>query len=188
MIAPTHTRSWIVTGARLTLVALLGATVGTITAAAPAQATQPGCTYQARWSFYDYDYDLNLRQRGQAGPFHYQVWTPAARSGNGSATWNCVLRYGSRGEGVKALQRALNDCYGNPNNRNVPGAIDLALDRLAVDGVFGSRTWAVLRTVQSWEQLSADGIYGPKTAAAMRFKALPTDGSWRLPICHTRTP
>src|SRR5918998_4857751 len=149
MITTTRTWSWIATGARLACVALLGATVGTITAAAPAQAAQPGCTYQARWSFYDYDYDLTLSQRGQAGPFDYQVWTPAARNSNGSARWNCMLRYGSRGEGVKALQRALNDCYGNPNNRNVPGAIDLVFGRLAVDGVFGPRTRAVLREVQS---------------------------------------
>ena len=57
-----------------------------------------------------------------------------------------VLRRGARGEGVRALQRAL---------------------RVAADGAFGPVTEAALRRFQRARGLSVDGVAGPRTWAAL---------------------
>lgn len=58
-----------------------------------------------------------------------------------------VLRKGSKGEQVKTLQRLLN-AFG---------------DNLAVDGSFGSKTDAALKSYQNKNNLEVDGICGVKT-------------------------
>jgi hypothetical protein len=63
-----------------------------------------------------------------------------------------LLRFGSKGEQVRQLQRALRDA----------GAADLA-----VDGGFGRDTEAALRQAQRSLGLAADGIAGPATRAAL---------------------
>jgi peptidoglycan hydrolase-like protein with peptidoglycan-binding domain len=65
-----------------------------------------------------------------------------------SGSTNCNLADGNQGEGVKALQRTLNTCYG----RN-----------LTVDGDFGSATKAAVRYAQGQSGASVDGSYGPNT-------------------------
>ncbi|TCO22029.1 putative peptidoglycan binding protein [Kribbella steppae] len=92
----------------------------------------------------------------------------------GSASTYCNLMYGDdphRGStvfgdpdtAIRILQRNLNFCYGT---------------KLAVDGVYGSNTRAVVKTVQRRHKLVADGIYGPKTRSAM---------NWRLYSMATRS-
>jgi peptidoglycan hydrolase-like protein with peptidoglycan-binding domain len=56
---------------------------------------------------------------------------------------------------IRTLQRNLNYCYGT---------------HLTVDGVYGSNTRAVVKTVQRKHKLTADGIYGPKTRSAMNWR------------------
>jgi peptidoglycan hydrolase-like protein with peptidoglycan-binding domain len=60
-------------------------------------------------------------------------------------------------------KRNLNFCYGT---------------KLAIDGVYGSNTRAVVRMVQRRHNLDADGIYGPKTRSTM---------NWRLYSMATRS-
>lgn len=63
-----------------------------------------------------------------------------------------VLKLGSKGEGVKALQFALNVLYDND---------------LIIDGIFGSKTEASIIGVQIENNLDQDGIYGKETRKAM---------------------
>lgn len=63
-----------------------------------------------------------------------------------------TLRVGSRGEGVKELQRFLNHF------------LNLGLK---VDGILGPKTIAVMKTWQSQHGLKPDGLIGPKTKAMM---------------------
>ncbi|MEU4191054.1 peptidoglycan-binding domain-containing protein [Kribbella sp. NPDC026611] len=72
-------------------------------------------------------------------------------------------RYGDPDTAIRILQRNLNSCYGT---------------HLAVDGIYGSNTRAVVKAVQRRHKLVADGIYGPKTRSAM---------NWRLYSMATRT-
>jgi hypothetical protein len=72
-------------------------------------------------------------------------------------------RYGDPDTAIQVLQRNLNFCYGT---------------HLAVDGIYGSNTRAVVKAVQRRHKLVVDGIYGPKTRSAM---------NWRLYSMSTRT-
>ena len=75
----------------------------------------------------------------------------AAGSGQVKRREVLLLRFGDRGELVKALQRQLNR-HGFA---------------LLVDGDFGPLTRAALETFQRWNGLAADGIAGPKTFIAL---------------------
>ncbi|MFD7158321.1 peptidoglycan-binding protein [Kribbella sp. NPDC059898] len=92
----------------------------------------------------------------------------------GSTSTACTLRYGDNpyrrssrtGDpetAILVLQRNLNFCYGT---------------KLAVDGIYGSKTRAAVRAVQGKHHLVADGVYGPKTRSAM---------NWRLYSMATRS-
>ena len=83
-----------------------------------------------------------------------------------SSSTTCNLMYGdkpNRGStvfgdpdtAIRTLQRNLNYCYGS---------------HLAVDGIYGSNTLAVVKAVQRKHKLTADGIYGPKTRSAMNWR------------------
>jgi hypothetical protein len=72
-------------------------------------------------------------------------------------------RYGDPETAIQVLQRNLNFCYGT---------------KLAVDGLYGSRTQAAVKLVQRRHHLVVDGIYGPKTRSAM---------NWRLYSMATRS-
>jgi murein L,D-transpeptidase YcbB/YkuD len=73
------------------------------------------------------------------------AWLPAASDGSTS----CLLAKGSSGDAVYALQYALRECSG--------------LDTGGFDGVYGDKTVAAVRTLQSWYGLPQDGVYGPNT-------------------------
>ncbi len=66
-----------------------------------------------------------------------------------------LLRTGSRGPDVVALQNALNRAL-VPN----PG--------LTADGVFGARTDAAVRAFQTQRRIAADGVVGPITQCVLR--------------------
>jgi N-acetylmuramoyl-L-alanine amidase len=63
-----------------------------------------------------------------------------------------MLRVGSEGDDVKALQKAL---------------LRKGINCGAVDGIFGPKTAAAVKRYQEREGLAVDGIVGPNTMAAM---------------------
>jgi len=84
---------------------------------------------------------------------------PAPTPGSSPSTGRPMLRRGSRGPSVRDLQSQLNKwLMSNPQT---------GLRPLAVDGLFGSRTQAVVRAFQSAERLTADGIVGTQTWARL---------------------
>ncbi|EFL13481.1 peptidoglycan-binding domain-containing protein [Streptomyces sp. C] len=70
---------------------------------------------------------------------------PATSGGSTS----CLMSRGSSGDHVLALQHALQGCQG--------------LDTGGLDGIYGAKTEAAVRTLQSRNGLSVDGVYGPST-------------------------
>lgn len=83
------------------------------------------------------------------------LYLPRYYNGGGS-NYACWMAYGTTGEGVKALQQAINLCYNNIPN-------------LEVDWSYGSATRAAVRAVQAEHRIKVDGEYGPDTYSAMRF-------------------
>lgn len=109
--------------------------VSTMGAPAPtAEAAQPRC-----WG-------ANFMRVSSGG--HAEVPT---RSRSDLST-GCILAYGDRTAGVRALQSTLNRCYGY---------------RLAEDGIYGARTQAAVKRVQGLIGARRDGIYGPETSKLM---------------------
>ena len=70
--------------------------------------------------------------------------------GGSSSTASGTLRLGSTGAAVTRLQQTLNARYP-------------AYSKLAVDGVYGAKTEAVVRELQRRAGLTVDGIAGPQT-------------------------
>ncbi|MBM0236701.1 peptidoglycan-binding protein [Micromonospora sp. ATA32] len=90
--------------------------------------------------------------------------SPATRLGDR------VLRPQARGGDVRELQTLAN-CLGA---------------RLVVDGVFGPKTTAWVRSFQKRETLAVDGIVGPATLAALRAATTPPKPQpGRAPGCRT---
>eukprot|EP00667_Euglena_gracilis_P015001 EG_transcript_15571 len=87
----------------------------------------------------------------------YQV--PAS---SGSSRFDCLLESGVNGEGVGALQRALNSCYG--------AGID-------EDSKFGPATYNALMKVQRTEGINIDGVYGQNTRSHLRWPSKTTTGN-----------
>jgi len=75
----------------------------------------------------------------------YYTHVPATSGGSTS----CLLGKGSTGAAVEELQLALSICSG--------------LDTGGIDGIYGDKTVAAVRTLQSWYGLEKDGVYGPNT-------------------------
>lgn len=71
------------------------------------------------------------------------------------------LRRGSSGEAVRWLQRRLNQIAGTAGHAVLGGK------PLAVDGDFGDRTDRVVKVFQGHRHLAVDGIVGPKTWALL---------------------
>lgn len=81
---------------------------------------------------------------------HVIVMFPLTWNGD----WECYLNEGSRGDGVKTLQKAINKCYGT---------------NLVVDGIFGAATKSAVRAVQKKEGITVDGVYGVQTRRYMKW-------------------
>ncbi len=99
-----------------------------------------------------------LTADGVVGPETWKAFTgdevAAADKAEVAAT-GCaatLLRYGSRGNCVKSLQTKLNAAGHNAG---------------AVDGIFGSKTKAAVKSFQAANGLVVDGIVGPKTWAKL---------------------
>lgn len=69
-----------------------------------------------------------------------------------------MLRNGSRGDDVVALQKSL---------------LSKGIDPGPADGAFGPKTEAALKRFQEKAGLDADGICGPKTRAALDEPGMP---------------
>ena len=80
-----------------------------------------------------------------------------------------LLRRGSRGEGVKELQRRL----GMPESEQ--------------DGIFGPKTEQAVRTLQQSQGIKVDGIVGPETRGAIDKLQAPEDDSAPEQTPTTRT-
>jgi hypothetical protein len=80
------------------------------------------------------------------------VVIPTTSDGSGQS--HCILVPGNQSTGVKALQGALELC---------PPFIDVG----RVDGIYGDRTTAGVKTVQDFHNITVDGRYGPQTRNAM---------------------
>jgi lipoprotein-anchoring transpeptidase ErfK/SrfK len=74
-----------------------------------------------------------------------------------------MLRLGSQGAAVRALQRNL--------------ARLTYLPARDVDGVFGTQTWHAVVALQGWSGLTRDGIAGPRTERALSTARPPTPWS-----------
>lgn len=152
------------------LLAAVLATGALAAAASPAHASSPRCAGAYLWYKYDSNGDAALAAAYSpwikpSQPFHYWVYTPVSSPNSPSSS--CWLGVGHTGTAVKALQRALNNCYGTPSV-NYVGGHNLGF-QLVVDGVYGSKTAAAVLAVQRYLNISRDGIYGPQTARTMRF-------------------
>lgn len=78
-----------------------------------------------------------------------------------STAWgdvNCWMAKGDFSSGVRALQKALDDC-------------NSASPRLAEDGDYGPLTQGAVLTFQQNVYITADGVYGGQTRDAMHWPA-----------------
>lgn len=79
--------------------------------------------------------------------------TPATKQGDFSLSFR-ILKYGCKGEDVRAVQRTLK-------------ALGFDIGRYGTDGEFGNDTKKAVVAYQKSVGLSADGIVGPQTMAAL---------------------
>jgi peptidoglycan hydrolase-like protein with peptidoglycan-binding domain len=86
------------------------------------------------------------------------VTIPVAQDAKAADT--CTLQIKSTGDGVKALQTAINACYKPVLKNGEP---------LKVDGDFGPKTEAAFKSVQEKIGVPADGVYGLSVRAKLLF-------------------
>lgn len=107
---------------------------------------------------YNYPWDYVLRWPGEADPEPQPdpVKDPdcSYTTGNSIIINGPQLKYGDYGPAVAAAQGALNYHGFGP---------------IAVDGFFGTRTTAAVRSMQAVHQLTVDGIIGPATWRALLY-------------------
>ncbi|KAH8898742.1 hypothetical protein GQ53DRAFT_359564 [Thozetella sp. PMI_491] len=93
----------------------------------------------------------------------YHVDYPAI-SVSGKISTDCIMNTGAEGSGVRSLQTALNECYGKS---------------LDVDGDYGAKTKAAVKSMQGKIGASADGIWGSETGSLMKFYASSSGGGYK---------
>ncbi|TCC41567.1 peptidoglycan-binding protein [Kribbella speibonae] len=178
-------------GRTVALLAAVGAVaVGAVAANASKNPSPPVATPVSKAPVADVSADQPVSHEATAAELKAAAALPQCRSARlvpvnrswgipmpsilGSTSTTCNLMYGDdpyRGSSrtgdpetaIQVLQRNLNFCYGT---------------KLAVDGIYGNNTRAVVKTVQRKHHLVVDGIYGPKTRSAM---------NWRLYSMATRS-
>ena len=101
------------------------------------------------------------------------ITVPTART-----SWTSLLRYGSRGSNVRALQTMLNQAGAN----------------IRVDGIYGPATRNAVRSLQTAAGISVDGVVGRDTRAALNRgvtiggsspSAAPATSVGRLPLLRS---
>lgn len=113
----------------------------------------------------------------QAPPDAPKDNTPADDQSNGSSYGNVsdvsgTLKYGSKGDGVRALQYALNSLgYGNSGTKSL-------------DGSFGRRTENAVKAFQKATGLTQDGRVGRKTKAKFKEKGYASGTENATPGIH----
>lgn len=139
--------------ARIAAAATLGLVLagGSITGAAVAAptATQPVRTAPAQDPMRTIG-PCHIRYRVTA---HHEGWTAGY-----SWAWNTIVGYGNTGHQVKEIQCLVRRWKGSVGYVS-PGPLD---------GIYGSRTRAAVRYVQSTCHLSVDGVVGPHTWRCLR--------------------
>jgi hypothetical protein len=143
-----------------------------VTIATPGQAAPPACTTSARFK----------AEREDVGYPYGAVYVPAVAS---NSTADCEMLYGQSHSGVRAFQKAFNECYVRAWYLNSPKA--MALDNylasigypqfpngpgpygafLAEDGVFGPMTLAAVKGIQFWHNIAIDGRFGKNSRRNM---------------------
>lgn len=116
---------------RLTVLAATAASALSVVAATPASAAEPQCN-------------------------NFVIWSSTARVPSLNGNTACGLGYGAENNGVGALQRALDECYGKS---------------LVIDNKFGGETRRLLKEVQvaAGNMGNPDGHYGPGTRARLQY-------------------
>lgn len=97
--------------------------------------------------------------------YTFRIDIPAYRSSSGTLTKDCLMNTGAKGDGVRALQHSINNCY-----VGVP-----VRERLAEDGDYGELTKAAVRKVQKYVGAGVDGVYGEQTYSLMNFFGNPVN-------------
>lgn len=105
--------------------------------------------------------ELNMPSASSRGSFDGLRVSKASNPDERPPEVSGLLKEGSRGPAVSQLQEALKDKGFNPGQ---------------VDGVFGPRTEAALKSFQQSRGIAADGIYGPQSRAAFSRGPVNQDG------------
>jgi hypothetical protein len=121
----------------------------------------------------DYSPYCAHRVRFRTGRPDWSGMVPGAwsRTVTGRNSFNCFLKLGDYGAGVKTLQEVLRSCYRS---------------QIATDGRYGPRTRTAVKRVQQTHGLPADGIFGPATLRAMKWRLYFFDGRPSI-NCHRLT-
>lgn len=94
----------------------------------------------------------------------YRMTYPYYKSGP-KASFDCIMKDGSKGDGVHAMQVSLNICHGGG---------------IAEDGKYGPKTKAAVEKAQKEVHVKVDGSWGPVTGAAMNWDASKADPSGHI--------
>lgn len=124
----------------LTIAAVLFGSVTGVAVTAPSASAGPVCAGET-----------GFVQSGTLPPVVRHL--PTTKNGNRDTY--CAMAEGQRGGGVKALQRAINVCYGQ---------------NIAEDGIYGPITrWVLAQAVERVHGLPLDGNYDPTLRKAMSW-------------------
>lgn len=100
----------------------------------------------------------------------YLVWRflltpPGGKRAPKLAVYSSMIRYGDKGDDVRAVQQALTFLGYSPG---------------AIDGIFGPLTNEAVRRFQSDQRIAVDGIVGPETISALNIELRKYGGSFVL--------
>lgn len=100
----------------------------------------------------------------------YLVWRflltpPGGKRAPKLAVYSSMIRYGDKGDDVRAVQEALTFLGYSPG---------------AIDGIFGPLTNEAVRRFQSDQRIAVDGIVGPETISALNIELRKYGGSFVL--------
>src|SRR5690606_35878279 len=100
----------------------------------------------------------------------YLVWRflltpPGGKRAPKLTVYRSMIRYGDKGDDVRAVQEALTFLGYSPG---------------AIDGIFGPLTNEAVRRFQADQRIAVDGIVGPETIAALNVELMKYGGSFVL--------
>jgi len=100
----------------------------------------------------------------------YFVWKflmapPGGQRAPQLTVYTSMIRYGDRGDDVRAVQEALTFLGYSPG---------------PIDGIFGPQTYEAVRRFQNDQRIAVDGIVGPETMGALNAELQKYGGSFVL--------